>query len=121
MNRIHRRLLFYAFLMTLMAGCGGDSGRGRNNSAGGLQLDLFRRRLACQPLLICAYGPVKLYEAFDNNLCYHASGTGSWSLNYASLDAAQSAGLDIHGLNSNLLFMEIPASTNNWDDRIQND
>jgi hypothetical protein len=59
------------------------------------------------------------FTAFDNNLCYHASGAGSWSLSYTSLAAAQTAGFDVHGLNANPLFVELPASVNNWDDRIQ--
>jgi hypothetical protein len=59
------------------------------------------------------------FTAFDNNLCYHASGAGSWSLSYTSLAAAQTAGFDVHGLSANPLFVELPASVNNWDDRIQ--
>lgn len=59
------------------------------------------------------------FTAFDNNLCHHASGAGSWSTTYATPAAAQSAGFDVHSQSANPLFVEAPAASNNWNDQIQ--
>ena len=58
------------------------------------------------------------YDAFANNLCYHAGSNGRWSAGYATLANAQAAGFDIDGLSSDPQFAAPPAAGNNWDDAL---
>lgn len=59
---------------------------------------------------------------FDNNLCYHAGGTGSWSGGlgtfYSNLAAAQAAGFDTHGSAANPNLVATP-TTPNWSMAVQ--
>ena len=58
------------------------------------------------------------YDAFANNLCYHAGSNGRWSAAYSNLAAAQVAGFDVAGLSSDPQFVALPAAGNNWDDQL---
>jgi hypothetical protein len=58
------------------------------------------------------------FTTFDNNLCYHAAGNGSYSFQHANLAAAQGAGYDQHGLSSNPL-VNAPTSANGWSVTLQ--
>jgi hypothetical protein len=59
------------------------------------------------------------YSFFDNNLCYRASGSGSYSQAYTSLSDAQGAGFDVHGLSADPLLAAAPASGNAYSMAIQ--
>ena len=54
-------------------------------------------------------GPLSMFDAFDNNLCYDAGPNGRWSAVYPTLGAAQRAGFDLHGSNVNPMLVADPA------------
>jgi hypothetical protein len=62
--------------------------------------------------------PLANFTAFDNNLCYHQAGNGSYSTSYSTLAAAKSAGFDKNGLSSDPLLSAVPTSSNNWSMRL---
>lgn len=59
------------------------------------------------------------YTSFDHNLCHFASGNGSWSAAYPTLTAARAAGFDANGLNVDPLLIELPSSSNGWNDLLR--
>ena len=59
-------------------------------------------------------GPLTMYDAFDNNLCYHAGPGGKWSPTYGTLAAAQTAGYDTHGISADPLFLAMPNAVNGY-------
>lgn len=65
------------------------------------------------------HGARSQYQAFDNNLCFHAAGTGRWSEAYANLGAANAAGFDLLGLAVDPRFVSLPSLGNDWDELIQ--
>lgn len=65
-----------------------------------------------------AHTALSNYAAFANNLCHHAGGGGRWSSVYSSLADAQASGFDTSGLDSNPLFVVLPASDNHWNDQL---
>lgn len=56
------------------------------------------------------HGAPSNYTAFDYNLCYRAS-SGPWSDLYATLAAAQSAGMDTHSRTADPGFTMLPTAT----------
>jgi hypothetical protein len=61
-------------------------------------------------------GSLAVYTAFNWNLCY---GADAWSSVYANLAAAQAAGFDVNGLNSDPLLAATPASGNDYSMAVQ--
>lgn len=54
------------------------------------------------------------FTAFNNNLCFHAGGNGTYSPSYSTLTAARAAGFDTAGLSSDPKLAVVPSSSNNW-------
>jgi hypothetical protein len=65
------------------------------------------------------HGARSQFQAFDNNLCFHAAGTGRWSEAHATLGAANAAGFDLLGLAVDPRFVALPVRANDWDELIQ--
>ncbi len=54
------------------------------------------------------------YVAFNNNLCYHATGGGAYSTTYSALTNAKAAGFDSAGLSVNPKLAAAPTRANGW-------
>lgn len=52
--------------------------------------------------------------AFENNLCHHAGGTGSFSATYATQAAAAAAGVNAGGTDAAPAFVAAPSAGNAW-------
>lgn len=75
---------------------------------------------ASAPTAYCfRHPPLSHFVAFDNNLCHHASGAGTWGATLATLADARLAGFDAHGQSADPLFVALPSAANGWSDQIQ--
>jgi hypothetical protein len=54
------------------------------------------------------------FSTFNNNLCHHHSGTGSYSQAFSSLALAKQGGFDGNGQEANPMLAAVPSAGNNW-------